>query len=135
MINPSVEKVEREIKAKLATSRPRALEEAETTPAHLDQPPAPEIVKPRWDAERRELWYGELLCRKLRRGSDIEGILARFQMSNWEKSVSGVHEYDLKARIDSLNSGMEVGSRIKFYRDNSLIGFRIRNSPNNSAEI
>src|SRR5262249_44432444 len=45
---------------------------------------APDARRPKWDADRRELWYGAVLCKRYRRPApNQEKILAAFEEDGW----------------------------------------------------
>jgi len=60
-------------------------------------------VTPRWDAERRELWFGDTLCKRFRQPAKNQvRILVEFQESGWVTKIDdplpGDREIDTRQR-------------------------------------
>jgi hypothetical protein len=67
-------------------------EKATPTPENAThRPPSPPdqaAPKPRWDSERRELWYGDTFCKHFRQpAKNQEPILASFEEQGWPKRI------------------------------------------------
>jgi hypothetical protein len=76
---------------------------------------------PRWDGERRELWYGQGLCKKYRQQAKHQtAILEEFEKEGWRERI-----------IDPLGSGPENATRqrtadaIRALNDNDYLLFEL----------
>jgi len=78
-------------------------------------------LRPRWDPDRRELWYGQNLCKKYRQpASNQTAILVEFQKGGWPNRVA-----------DPLGSGPDNATRqrtsdaIRALNRNDYISFEL----------
>jgi hypothetical protein len=73
--------------------------------------------RPAWDKERRELRFGNIICRKYDRSSTRQiPVLEKFENQSWPRSVLSPWS-DLeksKQAIKDINKGLEKNSPIKF---------------------
>jgi hypothetical protein len=85
---------------------------------------------PRWDADRRELWFGETLCKRYRRPAiHQEKILATFQEDNWPARIDDpLPPGALRQCLDSINSALK-GSPLIFEGDGTGCGILWRVRP------
>jgi hypothetical protein len=72
---------------------------------------------PRWDSDRRSLWYGETVCRDFgKRNAPAQiKIIEAFVAAKWKSPIVAPYtEKTLRDNICNLNKGLESGSPIKF---------------------
>jgi hypothetical protein len=79
-------------------------------------------VSPRWDPKTRRLWFGDKLCRQIKRSdSKALEVLDRFQGADWRGTVGPYPEDKIKTIMESLNDNLKL---ISFVRVNSRIGWK-----------
>jgi hypothetical protein len=76
-------------------------------------------IRPHWDRDRRQLWYGETLCRDFSRAAPAQfRILDAFQAAKWATRIKAPFtEKQLRDTIGHLNKGLEPGSPLEFAPD------------------
>jgi hypothetical protein len=89
----------------------------------------------RWDRERRQLWYGEILCRKYGREAPIQfELLDAFQEAGWPQTIDSPfpqNESKLRETIRDLNRRLSHQSPIRF-RGSVKPEWYFSSSPTNS---
>src|SRR5262245_31999007 len=82
--------------------------------AKADRPCGQAADKPKWDQDRRELWLGNLLCKRYRnRAKNQEPILDFFEQAGWPAriedplppSLHGDEMQRLRDTVAQLNNG------------------------------
>jgi hypothetical protein len=87
----------------------------------------PELLKPSWDAARRQLWYRDRLVKWYRRPAESqETILAVFEEDSWPPRIDDplpmVHGLEAKVRLHEAVKGLNRGQKpwlLGFRRDGS----------------
>lgn len=84
----------------------------------LDEIPPPPLPQPRWDSDKRELWYGETLCRRFKRVPPNQAkILEAFHEEGWPQSIADpLPPGKLADTMGDLQAGLR-DSPITFERD------------------
>jgi hypothetical protein len=79
-----------------------------TTEVRTTSAVTPPILHPRWDRERRELWYGERLLKRYRRPAPHqEAILSAFQEEGWPSRIDDpLKPGKRKDALQGLNSAL-----------------------------
>jgi hypothetical protein len=101
-----------------------ALERWQSKPAERTQVP----LKPRWDQDRRELWFGGCLCKRYRQpAKNQETILAAFEEDGWPARIDdplpGTAEGDPGQRLaDAVRALNENKGCIDFEKDGTSAG-------------
>jgi hypothetical protein len=99
-----------------------------------EQPPCAVVAveKPRWDADARELWWGERLIKQLRHdAANQECLLAAFQEQDWANRIAdplpkeaGLNRKKrLRETVKSLNQGHRLAV-LCFHADGTGQGVR-----------
>lgn len=86
-------------------------------PAELKTDRQEPAIRPRWEAEARRLWYGEIVCRDFskRRAWAQMDIVVAFHRAEWESPIRApFSEKTLRDNIASLNRGLKQESPIVF---------------------
>ena len=92
------------------------------------QAPSPPPPKPRWDAERRELYFGGALCKKFRQpAKNQEPILQSFEEEGWPSRIDdplpGDPEADTRQRLaDAVRALNAKNAAILFELDGTSEG-------------
>jgi hypothetical protein len=89
----------------------------------VDAPPP--ASRPRWDAARRELWYGKVFCKRYTRPAEHQTlVLDSFEELGWPERIDDpLPPGKLRATIDDLNRAL-AGAPLHFCGDGTGEGMR-----------
>jgi hypothetical protein len=82
--------------------------------------------RPRWDAEARQLWFGDVLCRDYskKQAPDQEAILTAFEAAGWPERIPAPQLNDLNYTLRHLRKGLAKNAPLRFSADGTSKGIR-----------